>query len=42
LTNNINPLVASIPKMGHRTKLDVKNAVQNSNEKCLISVTRGP
>ena len=38
----INPLRASILFKAGYKKLDVKNAIQYSNEKCLISVTRGP
>ena len=38
----LNPLIASILLKGRYKKLDVKNANQYSNEKSLISVTRGP
>jgi len=33
------PLMTSILLKGSQKKLDVKNAIQYSNEKCLISVT---
>jgi len=39
----LNPLVHSVLLKGHYKTLDVKkNAIQYSNEKCLIAVTRGP
>ena len=39
-TNSVNPLVHSVLLKGHYKKLDVKNVIQYSNEKCLISVNR--
>ena len=38
----LNPLEHSVLLKGRYKKLDVKNAIQYSNEKCLISVTSGP
>ena len=38
----LNPLSTSAPIRVHYKKLDLKKAINYSNEKCIMSVTRGP